>query len=527
MTDQYDIVVVGSGHNPLITAAYLAKAGMKTLVLEKADFLGGGVVTKELTVPGFKHDEHSVAHTYIQANPLITQDELGLKSKYGLEYIYPEVALLTVFEDGTHIATYKDIDRTCDSIAEISPRDAEAYRIFARESSEILPMLTSALYVPPTPQGPFWALLDQSTEGRRLMHIFQKSALDLVKERFENEKVIVHLLKFISEGIVGPEEKGTGITLFTMPGFVHNYPPGMPKGGSGMLVQALLDCLADHGAEVRANAEVTKILSEGGKAVGVRLADGEEIKASRGVIAAIHPRLLGNYVDGLSAPLLENASRVIQSGYAPIVANVALSEPPRYNVGPIADKAFITGIVPTKLEEFRRIFDYYRYGEIPPHNSMGSIVHTNHDPSRAPLGKSTLYLWTFAPFSLKDGGPERWDELRESSGDNLLEDFKNYCGNVNESTILGHHYITPLDVQRHSPSFLEGDVHGAGPYLFQFGGHRPTPELSKYAVPGVDGLYLCGCFMHPGGGVFGSGRATAIKIFDDFEMDFDAVSNGA
>ena len=142
MSDTYDFVVIGSGHNELTTAAYLAKAGQKILVLERNDWFGGGVVTKEIIAPGFKFDLHSSLHVNIQANPLILRDELQLLAKYGLKYLYPDAVYSTIFDDQTSIITYKDIDRTCKSIAKISPRDADAYRRFAEMSKKIVPLVT-------------------------------------------------------------------------------------------------------------------------------------------------------------------------------------------------------------------------------------------------------------------------------------------------------------------------------------------------------------------------------------------------
>src|SRR5690348_9272928 len=131
---QYDIVAIGAGHNGLTAAAYMAKAGKKVLVLERKGHFGGGVPTRELTLPGFRHDEHSNVHIMIQGNPMLTDDELGLMSKFGLEYNYPELPHATIFDDGTSLLSYKDLDRTCENIAAFSPRDAEAYRKFVNKS---------------------------------------------------------------------------------------------------------------------------------------------------------------------------------------------------------------------------------------------------------------------------------------------------------------------------------------------------------------------------------------------------------
>ena len=140
MESKFDVIAIGSGHNGLVAAAYLAAAGKKVLVLERNAWFGGGVVTRELTVPGFRHDQHSMAHIFIQANPLLKHDELGLKSKFGLEYVFPELPMMSVFEDGQTLGIYRDRDKTCQEIARFSQKDAEAYRRVADKAAAWLPM---------------------------------------------------------------------------------------------------------------------------------------------------------------------------------------------------------------------------------------------------------------------------------------------------------------------------------------------------------------------------------------------------
>ncbi len=221
MSESYDIVVVGAGHNGLIAAAYMAKAGFKVLVLERHPFFGGGAITREAAAPGFWHDMHSMVHIGFQANPLIVNDELGLLAKFGLKYAYPDPIFSTIFDDESSIIVYSDLDRTCASIAAISPQDAEAYRTFTTWSKQIVPLLVKGMFVPPAPQGAFWALLDQSIEGRTLMWSMQQSMFDLVDAHFHHEKVKIHLLKLGCELQIAPEEKGTAVGLLTLPGFVQ------------------------------------------------------------------------------------------------------------------------------------------------------------------------------------------------------------------------------------------------------------------------------------------------------------------
>ncbi|MFT4180438.1 MAG: NAD(P)/FAD-dependent oxidoreductase, partial [Rhizobium sp.] len=221
MANRYDIISVGAGHNGLTAAAYMAKAGKKVLVLERKGHPGGGVSTRELTLPGFWHDEHSNVHIMLQGNPLITDDELGLFSKFGLKYHYSPLPSATVWDDGSSIKLYKDLDRTCEGIAEFSPRDAEAYRKFAQKSMDFLPMFMSGLYSPPFPMGAFMAMMDQTDEGREILDFMSRSSVDLADQFFESERLKVHLVRLVTENLQAPDDLGTGMGVFLMPGIIH------------------------------------------------------------------------------------------------------------------------------------------------------------------------------------------------------------------------------------------------------------------------------------------------------------------
>jgi phytoene dehydrogenase-like protein len=522
--ENYDIVVVGSGHNGLIAAAYLAKAGSKVLILEKNDWFGGGAVTAESVAPNFRHDWHSATHIIIQANPLLLQDELGPLSKYGLRYVHPEGIFSTIFDDHSSIISYADLDRTCASIAAVAPRDGDAYRRFALKSKAILPLITAGMFVPPVPQGPFWALLDQSPQGREIMHAAQKSLLDLVNEWFTDERVKIHLLKFANELLIAPEEKGTGLALYTMPGFVHTYPSGIPVGGSGALVEALIRCLTAHGAAFRKNSEVDKVLVRSGRAIGVRLATGETILAKQAVIGQIHPWLLDLYVDELDPGVAANAKATTTASFSIMAGHLALNAPPRYRAGDAAGQVALVNFAPVRLEAYRRIFDDFRYGDLGQHAILAAHVNSQFDASRAPPGKAALTIFGFGPWELREGGAAAWDARKQDHADWLLRHYRYYCDNAGDADIIAYQFHSPLDVQRHSPTFQRGDVGGVGKYLHQFGGHRPTAELSQYAIPGIERLYLAGTFMHPPGGITGGGRATAVKICSDLKIDFDRLT---
>ena len=521
----YDVVVVGSGHNGLTVAAYLAKAGKSVLILEKNDWYGGGVVTHDMLAPGFKFDTHSSLHNSVLANPIITKDELGLLSKYGLEYTIPEAMFSTVFDDGSSLITYRDIDRSCEEIAKFSAHDAEAYRRFAELGMSYVPMMTQGLFVPAPQQGMMFAMLDQSVEGQRMFRAMQMNKLDLAREWFENEKVMIHLLRFAMETQTGPEDGGTGFILFAMAGMLHTYGLGLPRGGSGALAQSLVRCVEDHGAELRNNAEVTKVFVSGGRATGVQLASGEVIDAKVAVIGQIHPWLIGNIVEGVDAGVVERARQTKMAKISLIYQHFALNEYPQYAAGPEVGKVVLASMVPSTMERFCRTVDNYKYGDVWADGSTDTILaarmHCQFDPTQAPENKCALSLYSFAPYHLR-GGFERWKDYSAETAERMLAYYRQYVTNMTSDNIIANVFHSPVDLANDSPMFQDGDVNGVGEFMFQMGGHRPNPELSKLKIPGIDNLYLPGAAFNAGS-VSCAGRATAIKACQELNIDFDKL----
>jgi phytoene dehydrogenase-like protein len=527
MASQYDVVAIGAGHNGLVAAAYLAKAGKKVLLLERKAWPGGGVATREINTPGYWHDLHSSVHIMIQGNPMLTEDELGLIGKFGLKYRYSDVPYASIFEDQSTIVTYRDLDKACESIAKISPRDAEAYRAFVHKSQQFLPLFMSGLYAPPLPMGAFVAMLDQSDEGRELFAYMQRSCLDIANEVFESEKVKVHFLKLVSENLQMPDELGTGMGLFLMPGIMHTYGVSQPVGGSGKLTDALVRCIEHFGGEVRCNAEVARVVTSSGRATGVELQDGERISARDGVIGAIHPHRLRQFVSGLDAGVLRRAERTSLATFSLFVSHYDLREPVRYRCGSEVNEAIMLEFMSSsRLADLLDDFDALRRGRVSERRLVAGGDESLGDPTRVPPGKGMFHGITFAPYALAEGGAARWDDYKEAFGDLSLATYRRYVENLTSDNIVARTVHSPLDLERSSPnSMVGGDVHGVAPFFYQTVGHRPTPDLGQYTVPGVERLYLVGPFMHPGGGVYGAGRATAIKMFEDLGLDFDRTAS--
>jgi phytoene dehydrogenase-like protein len=520
----YDVIAIGSGHNGLVAAAYMAAAGKKVLVLERNAWFGGGVVTRALTVPGFLHDQHSMAHIFIQGNPLLKNDDLGLKSKFGLRYVFPEVPMMSVFEDGTTLGMYRDRERTVADIAKFSRKDAEAFRRLADMAQTFLPMIQSTLYSPPVPLGASYALMDQSREGRDLWRIMQLSCHDLLTGMFENEKVITHFARIAGENLVSPDEKSTGMGPFVFVGFLEAYGIGVPVGGSGKLTDALIASIESNGGTVAANADVARVQTRNGRATGVVTTDGREIAARDGVIGAIHPHLLGKMVSGLDPAVVKAAEDTQISDMGCFTIHAALNAPLEFRAGDHV-KAVMIELLPNSYNALRKSFDNLRYGGFtaPPLIGLGSL--TMHDSSRAPAGKATMHVWDYVPYKRADG--TSWDDGKTQYAERILAHMGNFVSNVGPDDIIATHCDSPLDMERTSPSFQHGDLHGVAATTYQYGAHRPTPDLGMNVVPGCERLYLVGPFQHPGGGVFGAGRAAAMRMCDDLKIDFDKIGGRA
>ena len=517
--DNYDVVAIGSGHNGLVAAAYMAKAGKKVLVLERNAWFGGGVVTKELTVPGFRHDQHSMAHIFIQGNPLLKNDELGLKSKFGLKYVISETPMMSVFEDGQTLGLHRDRERTCADIAKFSQKDAEAYRRLAEQAAIWLPMVLSSLYSPPIPLGASYAMMDQSREGRELWRTMQMSCRDMLMEYFESERVIMHFARIAGENLVSPDEKSVAMGVFVFVGFLEAFGIGVPVGGSGALTDALIASIRSHGGEVLANIDVAQVTVKNGRATGVVTTDGTEYPAKDGVIGAIHPHDIGKMVPGLNPLIVKDAERTQISEAGCITVHAALNEPLRFRAGAHVNKAVMIECLPTDFQVLRHSFDELRYGQFFTYPLLGLGSLTDHDPSRTPPGKATMHLWDYVPYKRPDG--RSWDDTKTEYAERMLAHLGKFVENATPDNIIAYHCDTPVDMERTSSSFRKGDLHGIATTMYQYGSHRPTPDLGFNVVPGVDRLYLVGPFQHPGGGVFGAGRASAMRMCDDLKIDFD------
>lgn len=527
MNNTFDAIVVGGGHNTLSAAGYLAKAGYSTPVLEKNDEVGGGVVSQQVTAPGFIHDLHATAIFLIRANPLCSNDELELHKRHGLKINDVTGPYITsVFDDGQHLSFYPDVERTCEDIARFSQKDAETYRAMCKKNSKLLNLLVRGMFSPPLSMGSMLKLLEGNPDGRYMSRLMFSSAYDEIEQHFENSHVKCHLYKWISENAVSPEEVGTGLILLLLIGMGHAVTPGVAVGGSQSISNALRSAIEYYGGEIRTGSRVVKYNLSQGRITSVELESGEVIHAKKCVVSATPPWDLHQFIDGLDENRLGDINGLKPSSFGLCITHYALKEKPVYKNAPdYVNSSFGVECVVNDVDTFRRFDDALKYRELPTFFNAGAFCATNYDSTRAPLGQHTLYLSHFVPNVPAGRTLEDWDTLKHEFSDWMLEEFRQYTTNMDDDNILATSIESPMDMQRHSPSFRRGDCFGLAMIPRQFLGERPTPELAQYRVPDVEGLYLCGPAQHPGGGCIGGGRPVAMRILMDHNVDLKLAFN--
>ena len=519
----YDVVVVGGGHNGLVCACYLAKAGLRVIVCERRHIVGGAVCTEDDLLPGYKIDVGSSAHIMIHLTPVVR--ELALES-FGLEYIDCDPFAFAPVSATEAIYFWRDIDKTCESIARISAKDAESYRRFIHHWTALNEGVFEAFLKPPTLLNLGRHVIFRRTrpaiDGTRrnpveMVRKLMMSYGQLVRETFEHEGLRAALCWLAAQSGPPPNETAAGDFL-GWHAMIHKSGVKRPRGGSGALTQALARCLEHHGGRVRLSAEVERIEIEHNTVKGVRLVGGERIEARRIVSNAhVHTtflKLIG--AENLQGRLAKRVSDIrIGNGFGMIV-RCAVSELPDYRAAPTNGKPSdchrgLQLLCPS-LEYLERAYADYLRGRPSENPAALAMTFSAVDPSLAPENKHTLFIWgQYYPYQLSDDSS--WDEIAEREANRLIDVVTRYAPNV-RSSIINRFIQTPLDLEKRL-GLLRGNVMHVEMSFDQMFMFRPLRELSTYRTP-IKNLYLTGASTHPGGGVFAaSGRNTAHVVLQD------------
>ena len=520
MGQHYDVIVIGGGHNGLVNAAYLAKAGKKVVVLERRHVLGGAAVTEEI-IPGFLFSECSYVVSLLR--PEIIR-ELDLP-RHGLE-ILPLDGTFSPMPSGDYLWRMNDHAKSIRDIRRHSRLDAEAYDEFSKMMTPmcrfVKPMLSM---VPPDPTTlnpkdlkQLHFLLQRfrelsSDERYTLVQLMTMSSADFLDQWFQTD---VLKATMSASGIIGTflgiRSPGTAYVL------LHHYMGeidgafrswGFSRGGTGAISNAIAGAAREAGVEIRTKAPVGKILVKNGRAAGVVLQSGEELPANV-VSSSVDPHLtFEKFLEPseLPADFLEGVRRYKFRGSSGKV-NLALDAPPNFKClpGPGAHLRGAISISPS-MEYMERAYDDAKYGRYSRKPYIDMVIPSLTDPSVAPPGKHVLSCFVqYAPYKLAEGN---WDDQKEAFGDNVINTIAEYAPNIRD-IIIGRQILTPLDLEREF-GLTQGNIFQGELSLEQLFFLRPVAGWAYYRTP-IRNLYMCGSATHPGGGIMGANGRIASQV---------------
>ncbi|WP_414528718.1 beta-carotene ketolase CrtO [Nodularia chucula] len=533
---EYDVVIIGAGHNGLVCAAYLLKAGYSVLLLEKRSVPGGAATTEECIpqeAPGFKFNLCAIDHEFIHLGPVVAELEL---EKYGLEYLDCDPVVFCPHPDGKYFLAHKSVEKTCAEIARYNERDAKKYAEFIDYWQRAINAMVPMFNAPPKSVidifgnyniqkfKDLFSVVGSPSKTLDFIRTMLNSAEDILEEWFDEEFLKAPLSRLASELGAPPSQKNLAIGVMMM-AMRHN--PGMtrPRGGTGALVQALVNLVTSKGGKILTDQQVEKVLIDDRKAVGVRVGGGQEYRAKYGVISNIDAKRLFlqlidpcevDQVDGDLRERLER--RIINNNETILKIDLALDEPLHFPYHDHKDD-YLTGsiLIADSMAHVEQAHSKCTLGEIPDSNpSMYAVMPSALDPTLAPPGKHTLWIEFFAPYQIAGAegtglkGTGWTDELKNQVADKVIDKLANYAPNVKNATIA-RRVESPAELGERLGSY-KGNYYHIDMTLDQMVFFRPLPELANYKTP-IDNLFLTGAGTHPGGSISGMPGRNCARVF--------------
>ncbi len=519
----YDAIIIGAGHNGLVAAGYLARAGLRVLVLEARELVGGACVTEQLW-PGFRVSTAAYLCSLLQPRVVL---DLELE-RFGYLVDAKDPAFFSPFPDGRYLLTWQNRQKTLEEISRFSRHDAEAYPKYEEHLERLARFLEPLLLMAPPnlpPRGGGEVIEYLRLAGRlrklgsadiaALAKIFTQSAAEFLDEWFESDELKVTLA---TDGVIGanggPMSPGTAyVLLHHCMGGVGGVRGlwGFVRGGMGAISEAMAASARSRGAEIRCSCKVIRILVRGGRATGVVLAGGEEI-AARTVVSCADPRrtFLGLLEPGHLPDDFVRAIRFYKCEGTSLKINLGLDGLPEFRALPGTSPGphhRATIHICPGMQYLERAWDDAKYGRPSERPLIEMTIPTLYDPSLAPPGKHIMGVFLqYAPYTLAGAS---WDQIRESYADHVLDLISEYAPNI-QSIVLHRHVLTPLDIER-TFGLTGGNIFQGAMSLDQMFFFRPVAGWARYRTP-IRGLYLCGSGTHPGGGVMGAPGFNAARI---------------
>jgi phytoene dehydrogenase-like protein len=520
MAETRDVIIIGGGHNGLVTAFYLAQAGHKPLVLERRSQIGGAAVTEEFS-PGFRCS--TLAHVAGPLRPDIVRD-MQLE-RHGVKFITPDIGVVALSPDHRALILHNDAQKSSQEIARFSQKDAARYPEFQDSLGKLGKVIGDALLLPPpnidSPStGDLWGMLQTGRGIRklgkkdmfRLLRWGPMAVADLVAEFFETELLRATIAaRGIFGTFLGPWSAGSSLVLLIRAAG-DNHPAGSSHfvaGGIGALTQAMASAAKQAGAEIRNNVEVKEVRIKDGTATGVVLGSGEEISAKAVISNADPKRTLLKLVDPtyLAPDFVQKLKNYRMPGTVAKV-NLALSGLPEFTALKGATNGALSSRIHIgpEIDYLERAFDDSKYGNFSQNPYLEVTIPSLTDPSLAPAGKHVMSIYMqYAPFKLKNGD---WDNDRGKLGDTIVKTLAHYAPNLPGLVIDGQ-IITPKDLEE-TYGLTNGHIFHGELSLDQFFTMRPLLDWARYRTP-INNLYLCGSGTHPGAGLTGGSGANAAR----------------
>jgi len=519
---EYDGIIIGAGPNGLLTAAYLAKAGQKILLLERRFEMGGGLCSEQITIPSFIHNTHAIYIPMVDYAPFFQDFKHDMEEVYDLKFIFPDPVMSLSFQDGRTMSIYQNPERTARSIAQFSEKDAKTYLNAAAKFKEYMDVfIAPATYAPPHPAMEAMVKMKSHEVGRDLQAIQPMSPKAIVEELFENEHVRTFFLYAACMWGLDYDLEGLG---FLVPLYINraaNY--RMIVGGTHHLAHVMSKVIYQNGGMIIGPKPVSKIVVENGRAKGVETEDGYYYEANKFIVSSLNPHqtfleLVGE--EHLSQELVTRVNDWKWEKTSFFHVHMALTEAPQIKTAennPDIAKSFIHLFGYESYQELIDHFDAIRKGELMD-AGFNSCFPTLHDPLQAPPGKHTGLISYHAPYNLADGGGDRWYDIRDEIADRCMAKLKNYVPNISDETVMWRYITTPKDIHNKFTDMQEGSFK-QGAYLpLQMGYLRPNELCAEYATT-IEDLYICGSCTYPGGTILmANGYNAANRIAEDYDI---------
>ena len=529
----YDAIVIGAGHNGLTCACYLARYGLKVLVIEKYHSIGGMTITEEITLPGFLSDVHAFGYQLANLSPVPIELNLG---NYGFELIKPEISYSHIFPDGGYITMYRDILKTVKSIEKYSNKDAKTwtklFETYKKEKKDIISSINSS----PQLLSSQIKKMEKSVSEKILLNKFRSNIQSMRSwgnEYFESEEIRVLFGTFAAFVGLSPDDAGGGSFSYLFSSIIQDEGNNIVRGGFINLPLALAKYLKTNGGSIITNSGVEKIIIKNGRAIGVRLENGKIIGVKKVVASSTNPyTLIINHIGEENIdPIIVKQIKKIEWGDSIFAIYIALESPIKSKTNSKVTYSPQLHLSPPSVEYLSKIFYECRSGKLPseplPIMSNDSMV----DESRTPKGKHLLkFLVLSVPYKVEhylnnDKKNERniyladtknWSDFKEKYADSILTMIaENYLPNLKKETIK-RVVFSPLDFENRPTNTRFGTLSCGAVTPYQLSNMRPIPELSNYKIPSIQNVYLCGFGSHPGPGVsMAPGRNAAHVILSD------------